>query len=150
MHEPVRLPCIFGCSEPDSLLHYLCCTKLRALAVAALKLPGPVQTRSVLLSLAVSPSKLLQIYILYVSFTLYHICKKYLLNDVSVDHQACPLILSQAQQQHFTAVAAAVARKLETITGVSCFTLRASAPPFAAEEIASETWEQFFAGAGEM
>jgi len=43
-----------------------------------------------------------------------------------------------------------VARKLETITGVFCFTLSASAPPIVAEEIASETWEQFFAGASEM
>ena len=109
-------------TAPDSTLHYLCCPKLLAVALAALKAPAPHSAPGVLRCLSLSPIHPYQVYVLFIMFTVYHSCKRYTL-DHHTSSPSPPLNICDADLKHFTAVALAAARKLEGMLGVSCSSL---------------------------
>ena len=70
MHEPVTLPCLFGCAgERDDILHYLLCSPLWQIAGEALRVEPPLDLGSRLCVVSPTPERA---QLLALVFQLYH------------------------------------------------------------------------------
>ena len=73
MHEPVKLPCLFGCRDaPDELLHYLYCTPLWLIAGEVLGLVPPLDISE---RLCIAKPSEISDRMLALCFQIYHFAK---------------------------------------------------------------------------
>ena len=112
MHEAIVLPSVFGCQADDTIAHYVVCPALRAIVFEAFGgIPGS-SPLNILAALSLQPCTDRQIVILYLSHTLYHAQKYYVLDNPSLLSDTA-ITLHALRRTYLTDLARACIRQFE-------------------------------------
>ena len=100
MHEEIVLPCLFGCSQTDSLQHYLFCPILFGL----LRALHPDVSEMPLERIGLQNSSEINLQRVSALFTAYHACKRAIKDSggcLTLDIQSLPLNLCKSMHACF-------------------------------------------------